>query len=1051
MEIQRNHFYIRLLGPIQVEQNNKYVQGFESRKALALLGYLVTQNRPVSREKIINLFWGEKTENRGRGNLRRVLHNLNQLMPGCLRADRYVIQLEHSPICQCDLDIFSQLEEQSDLSTQTQAVNLYSGDFMEGLYLDDCPEFETWLATEQEYWRQRVVRLLDSLVTNHSQRGEYESALSFAQRLLSLTPWRESVHRQLMTLLARHGQRSAALRQYQLCQQMLIDEFGVEPTNETTALYQSIQSAETRTRFELPSPVTPFVGRKCELAEIGQLLASPDCRLLTITGLGGMGKTRLALRYAAMNQDTFLDGVAFIPLAVLDDPNRVVYAIAQSLELSISSTPNPKIQIFDYLRKKEMLLVLDNFEHLLKTAAFLSELLDNAPKVKLLVTSRERLNLRGEWIFTLDGLSIDSLTETNKSQQENQESPSEAVSLFIQQARQIDFHFMPDKHVSKICKLLDGFPLGIELAAALTSYIPTREILNQLQTNLAILDSTLQNVPARHRNLHIVFESSLNLLSEQEYTAFQNLTVFRGGFTLDAAQQVADINPQVLAGLVHKSLLRKDASNRYEIHTLLAQYSTEMRQQNPEADYKLHLAHSCYFTNFLFQRRQTYRGSIAIVNEITIEIENIRTAWEWAISHGETTLISQAADTLGSFYYIRCWNEPGEQAFRLASERLRADLQQEPESAQIMDALARVLTWLGEFICNQGDFIHSRRLMEEAVAIFRILGHTTEVAWSLLSLGNNLMQHSDTTLVEEYFEESLAIFEAIEEQNGIAICLEFMGTMKSMQGDYENAKTRYQKSLSLYRSVKDIYGEAGGLYCLGDIARITGDYTQAQKYFSESLVTYQSIENQRGAAQTYNQLGNIARLCGKYEQAREHHRQSLWLWEEIGERNGIATSTTNLGLDAFKQGDFSKSKTYCQKGLALFRETDHDRGIVFALINVGKACHALGEGLQAKEALWKAVDIAAEIQSIPQILEALVEIAHLLADAGNAELALRVIAHPLENQATYREVRKEAQETFVRLKADFPSDTIAQILAQEHDKELIVLLEEIASGKEFTI
>ncbi|MEA2008866.1 MAG: BTAD domain-containing putative transcriptional regulator, partial [Chloroflexota bacterium] len=406
MEIQRNHFYIRLLSPIQVEQNNQLVQGFESRKALALLGYLAAQNCPVSREKIVAIFWGEKTEKLGRGNLRRVLHNLNQILPGCLKSDRYTLQLKRSPVCQCDIDLFTQFEKQSQLSTQAQAIDLYKGDFMEGLYLDNCPEFETWLTTEQEHWRQRVARILDSLVIDHGQRGEYESALDFAQRLLSLTPWRESAHRQLMTLFARNGQRSEALRQYQHCQQMLADEFSAEPAPETTELYQQIQSAENRTRFELPTPVAPFVGRKRELAEISQLLASPDCRLLTLAGLGGMGKTRLALRYAALNQDTFLDGVAFIPLAALDDPGRVVYALAQSLELSIGDVSKPTAQIFNYLHNKEILLVLDNFEHLLNAATLLSDLLNSAPSVKLLVTSRERLNLRGEWVFPLDGLSV---------------------------------------------------------------------------------------------------------------------------------------------------------------------------------------------------------------------------------------------------------------------------------------------------------------------------------------------------------------------------------------------------------------------------------------------------------------------------------------------------------------------------------------------------------------------------------------------------------------------------------------------------------------------
>lgn len=212
LEDQRPRFYIRLFGPVQVEEHGKRVEGFESRKALALLGYLVAEDRPVSRDRLTAFFWGEKPESRGRGNLRRVLHNLKKHLPDCVEADRRTIQVQRSQTCQADINEFAKLEDQATLAAQAKAVELYRGDFMESLYLDHCPEFEIWLMTEQERWRQRVVSILDTLVREHSHRGEYQRSLDFAQRLLSLTPWRESVHRQLITLFARTGQRSDALR-----------------------------------------------------------------------------------------------------------------------------------------------------------------------------------------------------------------------------------------------------------------------------------------------------------------------------------------------------------------------------------------------------------------------------------------------------------------------------------------------------------------------------------------------------------------------------------------------------------------------------------------------------------------------------------------------------------------------------------------------------------------------------------------------------------------------------------------------------------------------
>jgi hypothetical protein len=285
-----------------------------------------------------------------------------------------------------------------------KAIELYRGDFLEGFHVRNAPGFEEWMLGEQERLRQLALQALHMLTTHHTMRGEYGAGVDYITRLLALDPWREEAHRQLMLLLARSGQRSAALAQYETCCRVLVEGLGVEPSAETTALYERIRAAPER-RHNLPPRPTSFVGREEELAVMGQHLANPDCRLLTVIGPGGIGKTRLALQVAAEQVDAFLHGVTFVPLASLLSAELLAPAIADALQLPLHGREAHKVQLLNHLRDKELLLVLDNFEHLVPTGLrLLLDILRAAPEVKLLVTSRERLNLRWEWVMALDGL-----------------------------------------------------------------------------------------------------------------------------------------------------------------------------------------------------------------------------------------------------------------------------------------------------------------------------------------------------------------------------------------------------------------------------------------------------------------------------------------------------------------------------------------------------------------------------------------------------------------------------------------------------------------------
>jgi len=390
---------------------------------------------------------------------------------------------------------------------------------MEGMSFPDCPEFDIWLVGEREFWRQRVIQSLQTLIDYHHRRGDDEEGVRLASRLLALAPWREEGHRQLMRFLARSGQRAAALAQYETCRRILQRELGVPPSAETRALYERIRDAPAP-RHNLPLEPTPFVGRGAELTEIARALNDAACRLLTLVGPGGVGKTRLAVRAARDQVRAFLHGVFFVPLAGLEEPHLLATAIAEALGLRLTGHEPAADQLLAYLRDKELLLVLDNFEHLLtpshteQAVSLVLKILQQAPGVKVMVTSHQRLNLRWEWLIEVKGLPY-------PDRQAPAEATYSAVTLFVQSARRAMRRSLEGEmeEVARLCRLLEGLPLGIELAAAWTGEYSCAEIARQVERGLDALSASAHDYPPRHRSLRAVCDYSWSLLNSEEQQA----------------------------------------------------------------------------------------------------------------------------------------------------------------------------------------------------------------------------------------------------------------------------------------------------------------------------------------------------------------------------------------------------------------------------------------------------------------------------------------------------------------------------------------------------
>jgi predicted ATPase/transcriptional regulator with XRE-family HTH domain len=579
----------------------------------------------------------------------------------------------------------------------------------------------------------------------------------------------------------------------------------------------------------LPMYPTPFMGREQELAELAQLLAKPVCRLITLVGPGGVGKTRLALEVVARCPD-FADGVAFVPLASMRNADELVRALADVLGVVLYGHTDPVEQLLNYLRAKQLLLVLDNLEHLLDSIEVLTALLMQAPHITLLVTSRERLNLQSEWVVELAGLPVpdDDIQEGLPK--------SAAVALFVERARRVQGNFTLTmdnaRAVTQICRAVEGLPLGIELAATWVRLLSCEEIAAELGRNLAFLHTSMRDVPARHRSMQAVVEHSWTLLGEQEQQVLRKLAAFRGGFEREAAEQVAGATLPILAALVDKSLLRREPNGRYQVHELLRQYAEEQLETAGEAD-GLRTAHSAYYLDFLHHREADLKGrrQLAALHEIESDFENIRMAWNWALQQRNESAIDRALESLTLFFPVFNRYLEGVELLRLARESL-APPRHEPTLLWAR-VLAR-LAFLQMISLPSSDDIASD--LQTSLAIAEKHGDRAEIAFSLLRFGSyHTIVTYDYATALTYLEESFDYYQSLDDRYHSTVVLLWLGICHSNATNLDIAYAYLRQALELARESGNLYSASLILACLSKTAISSGEYAVAEDYCQEAL------------------------------------------------------------------------------------------------------------------------------------------------------------------------------------------------------------------------
>ena len=592
---------LQCFGTFQVSVSGQPLSAFGAEKVRALLAYLAVESeRPHPRRRLAGLLWPDQPEERALHNLRQALSTLRKLLPEGHAGEPFLLAtpdtVQFNPRSPFSLDLrdFQRLLDEalrhlSDrpcagrpiLPLLQSALALYRGPFLEHFNLDDGSEFDEWAFMLRESSNQRAVQALALLAEYHERRHEFEFARQAAERLVELAPWDETAHNQVIRLLAQDGQWSAAQARYATLRRYLADQMGLDPSAETVALYEQVrQTASTRRPLppagppplhNLRLPNTSFLGRATEQLQLAELLADPTTRLITLLGAGGMGKTRLALQAGYAQIGLFPDGVWFVPLL----ESGLISAIADALQFTFSGPDEPHDQLFNFLSSKCALLILDSFEHIQYEAPLLAELLEAAPNLILLVTSRLRLDLHCEMVFPVEGLEIPPGSNELQSDPQRYSAPALFLSRARRLRRDLALAEADTPALLEICRLLDGMPLGLELAAATAWSRSLPEIAAQTRASLDSLSANFPDLPARHRSLRAVFDQSWALLTPQMQACLARLSVFRAGFLPAAAEAVAGCTPELTTALLDRCLLRQNGEGRLQIPEPIQPYAAD--------------------------------------------------------------------------------------------------------------------------------------------------------------------------------------------------------------------------------------------------------------------------------------------------------------------------------------------------------------------------------------------------------------------------------------------------------------------------------------------
>ena len=894
---------VGLLGGFHLTWGGEPLAQLQTPLFRRLLAYLILHRHGAqSREYIAFLLWPDLSETKAKRNLRQLLYRLRRRFPKIEQfaaIGRKTIRWRADASFYLDVDAFKEAVAGAEgVPALEEAVALYSGPLLPGVY-------DEWVLTRREQLQRQFTATLHRLVEALAAEGAYRRAIGYARRLLEAERLRESTYHLLLELHITRRDRAGALRVYREAEKMLAEAFGVTPGAPLQALHRQALALPERTpgarpEVQLPPQPTPFVGREQELAEIGELLQQSDCRLLTVTGLGGSGKSRLALEAARQAAAEFPDGVFFVSLSAARSEQEMLAAVAGGLNFSLEGRRPPLAQLGAYLRRRQLLLVLDSFERVREAAPLLAEMLEAASGLKLLVTSRQVLALRWEWRYPISGLSVPPPGEADAT---DALARYDAVALFVEIARRIRPDFaLTGKNaasVSRICRLVEGLPLALELAAVGLPECTPGEIAARIAGNIEFLETPLQDVPPRQRSLYATFDYSWQQLPDEQQRALARLCAFPASFTPDAALAVAAADEKMLAQLQARSLLRPqagDESGRWEMHDLLREYALERLEADEGTAASVQERHADYYLHLLAGHEGDLRGGSrqqTALDAVAVELDHVLSARRYAAQNEGEEMLQPATYPLFLFLQLCDRYAQGreifcsdvalpvssaqyghQQAYAAYFHYYTGDYRQAHaaavqaldygRAADDLDALAAAAYVLARIAYTRGAYRQAKRLAEEALTLHRNrLDRLGQAAcYNLLGLihvslfnhsptGSPLPPHSERSLqpvdaAGAYYRRARALYREAGHEQGEAIALHNLGFTylprlnANVNPDEQKALlgqmvTYLEDAASLFRQHQRYSALAQSLSWLGNIHARWLDRASAVVYFQKSL------------------------------------------------------------------------------------------------------------------------------------------------------------------------------------------------------------------------
>lgn len=955
--------------------------GALSGKALALFSYLAVTERSQSRDTLAALLWSEFANQQARSNLRYTLRDLRQVVGDFLLVTPQAVSFNRQAPYWLDVEVVrATLNPKASFHYQgiKQALTLFQGEFLAGFSVRNAPVFEEWVTQQRTEYHLLAIQGFYRLAEHEFTQAAAAAGLDATRRLLQLEPYHEAGHRLQMRLLVQNGLPHLALEQYQQLQRLLNETFQAEPEAETQQLYEQIrtgkfvadlpvQSAPVALtapnlpggntalgagkqlpQNNLPGELTPFIGRTEEITTITATLLTHHQRLITLVGEGGIGKTRLALAVAYQVQEHFPDGIWFVPLtglaATADLPDRLASAIGTAMQFTFSGQSTLSDQLFHNLRTKQSLLLLDSFEHLLEGADFILELLRNTSALKILVTSRHILNFQAEYTWRVDGLSVPPNDDGE------QLAPElllryESVALFVERARRVVRGFSltenNQKEVVRICQFVQGLPLGAELAAALTRHYTCKEIIEALKQNYAFLATAQRDMLPRHRSIQATLAYSWSFLDEQQAQIAAHCALFRGSFTVEAAEQIMGANRTLLTVLEDHSLLRlikrRTGGSRYEMHELVRQYAAEQLQTMPALAQQAHERFCAYYTSFIAERVEALVYDQQAQLEMQNDLNNLRQAWQWSVDRGDIQALAQSSDGLFRFYYLQGMYQEGEVAAHAAVIALRRRLALAEASgtptrakASIEYELVRDLLTQSRFSEKLAHLGQAEQLANEGLQRAQILGASELEVRGYLGLASIAQIRLDNTTMRALGEKILALVATsplppAEGTRMKSYGLKYIGIYHVQTGAYERATTAFHDGLQLAQQIADRELETMLVNNLGVVYNMAGEFSEALRCFQQTITISQSLGERNAAGLALINLAETYHALGEWEEAKTQIGQALALYHEIGYQLYEAKAWARLGRIAHAAGNSAIARSYLEYALQMAQNANLER------------------------------------------------------------------------------------------------------------------------------